>query len=225
MESTPQKRYYPAFLDVEELRCVVVGGGNVALRKAHALAVAGAEVTVVAPQVSLEMEALAAASSRVHLVRNEFDPSDLAGAFLAIAATNDPAVNEAVVRAAREQSVLVNVADQPALSSFIVPATVSRGRLQVAISTSGTSPAFAVRLRKQIEEQLDPRLAAYVEAMAEARALVLADVADADRRAAIFEALASDDLVERYMKQEPEHAERWLMDEARRLIARAGKAG
>lgn len=225
MDHAVQKRYYPVFLDVEGLRCVVVGGGNVALRKAHALAVAGAEVIVVAPEVSREMEALVAASPRVHLVRNEFDPNDLAGAFLAIAATDDADVNEAVSRAAREQSVLVNVVDQPTLSSFIVPATVARGRLQVAISTSGASPAFAAALRKRIEKQLDPRLAAYVEAMATVRPLVLAEVADGERRAAIFEQLASSEVVERCMEQEPKHADAWLMDEARRLIARAREPG
>jgi precorrin-2 dehydrogenase/sirohydrochlorin ferrochelatase len=223
MKGTPQKRYYPVFLDVEGRRCVVVGGGNVALRKAHALAVAGAEVIVVAPEVSAEMEALSAASQRVRLVRNEFDPDDLADAFLAIAATNDPAVNGAVARAARERAVPVNVVDQPAQSSFIVPATVSRGRLQVAVSTAGASPAFAVRLRKRLDEQLGPGLGAYVEAMAQARALVLAEVSDPGRRTGILERLASDQVVERYLKEEPEQADAWLMDEARRLIGRAGE--
>lgn len=225
MESTPQKRYYPAFLDVEGRRCVVVGGGNVAVRKAHALVVAGAEVTVIAPEVCLEMEALAAASPRVHLVRRRFEENDLPSAFLAIAATDDAAANEAVGRAARERSIPVNVADDPALSSFIVPATVRRGRLQVAVSTAGASPAFAARLRKRLDEQLDPRLAAYIEAMADARAVVLAEVADPARRTAIFERLASDEVVERYLTEQPEQADAWLMNEARRLIPGAGERG
>ncbi|MBN1918442.1 MAG: bifunctional precorrin-2 dehydrogenase/sirohydrochlorin ferrochelatase [Verrucomicrobia bacterium] len=224
MNSSPQKRYYPAFLDVEGLRCVVVGGGNVALRKAHALTVAGAEVSVVAPEVSREMEALVAASPRVRLVRHEFDPNDLAGAYLAIAATNDATVNETVARVARELGMLVNVVDQPALSGFIVPATVSRGRLQVAISTSGASPAFAARLRKRLDDQLDADLAATLEGLAEARALVLAEVADPVRRAAILKRLASDEVVDSCLDAKAQRADTWLMDEARRLIEGAGEA-
>jgi precorrin-2 dehydrogenase/sirohydrochlorin ferrochelatase len=219
-----QAPFYPAFLDVRGARCVVVGGGRVAARKAAALVEAGAQVAVVSPRISGEIES-AATSSGVEVRRKRFEPSDLDGALLAIAATNDPAVNDAVSREARARGILVNVVDQPALSSFLVPATVSRGRLQVAISTSGASPAFAKRLRERIERLLSPRLAAYLERMAEARALVIEQVADAERRAGIFEALASDELVGRYLEAEPKAADAMLMQRARELIARAGDGG
>jgi precorrin-2 dehydrogenase/sirohydrochlorin ferrochelatase len=215
-----QSPFYPAFLDVRGARCVVVGGGRVAARKAAGLVEAGAQVAVVSPRISGRIEA--AAPGSVEVYRKRFEPSDLDGALLAIAATDDPAVNEAVSREACARGILVNVADQPALSSFLVPAAVSRGRLQVAISTGGASPAFAKRLRERIEGLLSPRLAAYLEQMAEARALVIEQVADAGRRARIFEALASDEFVGRYLEAEPEAAGAMLMQRARELIAGAG---
>jgi precorrin-2 dehydrogenase/sirohydrochlorin ferrochelatase len=221
MTDKPRAQYYPAFLDVSGRRCVVVGGGRVAERKARALAGAGAGVTVVSPEICSEMESLATASPNVHVALKPFEAGDLADAFLAVAATDDAGVNEAVSRAAHGRSILVNVVDQPALSSFIVPAAVSRGRLHVAVSTAGASPAFAARLRRQLDEQLDPRLGAYVEAMAGIRAVVLEEVPDPAQRLRIFEALASGETVQRYLGHEPATADAWLMDEARRLIARA----
>jgi precorrin-2 dehydrogenase/sirohydrochlorin ferrochelatase len=215
---------YPAFLDVTGARCVVVGGGRVAARKAHALAVAGADVLVVAPQTGDEIEALAAASPHVRVTRKLFDERDLEGALLAVAATDDLAVNERVGRLARDRGVLVNVVDQPALSTFLVPAAVSHGRLQVAVSTGGASPAFARRLRERLEEQLSPRLAAYLDAMAEIRSMVFEQVKDSAARAAIFEALAADDVVETYVGSEPDEANRMLHERARELIARSGGA-
>jgi len=213
--------FYPAFLDVGGARCVVVGGGSVAARKVRTLVEAGATVTVVSPDICGEIEALAASGGRIALLRTAFDAGHLQKAFLVVAATDDPAVNEAVSREARARGVLVNVVDQPALSTFIAPATVARGRLQVAISTGGASPAFARRLRERLEALLSPRLAAYLDAMAEVRALVIEQVPDAERRARIFEALVSDEFVGRYLEAEPAAADAMLMERARELIAEA----
>lgn len=216
--------YYPAFLDVGGVRCVVVGGGSVAARKVRALVEAGASVSVVSPCVCGEIEAMAAEGGGVECRRKPFEPKELEGAFLVVAATDDAAVNEAVGREARARGVLVNVVDQPTLSTFIVPATVSRGRLQVAISTGGASPAFAKRLRERLEGQLSPGLAAYLDAMADARALVLAEVADPRGRARIFEELASDEFVARCLEAEPAAAGAMVLERARELIARGEAA-
>jgi precorrin-2 dehydrogenase/sirohydrochlorin ferrochelatase len=212
------------FLNVAGARCLVVGGGRVAARKARTLAAAGAEVLVVALETAAQLEALEATSPHVRVLRKPFEESDLEGALLAFAATDDPAQNEEVGRLARARGVLVNVVDQPALSTFLVPATVSRGRLQVAVSTGGASPAFAKRLRERIEEQLSSHLAAYLETMAEIRGVVLEQVDDASARARIFEVLASDEVVEAYVSSEPDLAERTLHERARELIARSGGA-
>ena len=141
---------FPAFLDLREKPVVVVGGGAVAERKVKSLLRCGARVTVVAPEVTDRLASLAHEGTLAHRVKR-FDESDLHGARMAVAATDDAMVNENVGRAASDLGVLVNVADDPALSSFLMGAAVERGPVQVAISTSGTSPALARRLRARIE--------------------------------------------------------------------------
>ncbi len=216
--------YYPVFLDVRGRGCLVVGGGSVAARKVRTLVEAGASVTVVSPEVCAELDALAGAGAAAELRRRPFEAADLDGAVLAIAATDDPAVNEAVSRAARGRGIPVNVVDQSALSTFIVPATVGRGRLKVAVSTAGASPAFARRLRERLEGELDPRLADYLEQMAEARALVLERVTDPKARRRIFETLASEGVVARYLESGPSEADEVFRAQVGDLIARADRA-
>lgn len=138
--------YYPVFLDLRGRRCVVVGGGEVALRKVEGLLAAGAEVTVVAPQ-ALPMPA------GVTLVERAFRPDDLDGAFFVISATGDRAVNSAVAEEAKARDILINVVDVPAESSAILPAVVRRGEFVLAISTGGASPALARRLRERLEQE------------------------------------------------------------------------
>jgi uroporphyrin-III C-methyltransferase / precorrin-2 dehydrogenase / sirohydrochlorin ferrochelatase len=141
---------FPAFLDLRERPVVVVGGGEIAERKVKSLLRCGARVTVVAPEVTDRLAAQARDGTLAHRVKR-FDESDLHGARMVVAATDDPMVNENVGRAASDLGILVNVADDPALSTFLMGAAVERGPVQVAISTSGTSPALARRLRARIE--------------------------------------------------------------------------
>ncbi|MBI4216967.1 MAG: bifunctional precorrin-2 dehydrogenase/sirohydrochlorin ferrochelatase [Chloroflexi bacterium] len=142
--------YYPAFLDLQGRRGIVVGGGVVAERKARSLLEAGALVTVIAPKLCPGLQRLARDGGIVAHQR-EYRPGDLQGAFLVMAATDEPTVNEAVSQEAQEQGILANVADNPRLCSFIVPSVVRRGDLLVAISTGGRSPALAKRLRVELE--------------------------------------------------------------------------
>jgi len=214
--------FYPAFLDVNGARCLVVGGGAVATRKTRRLLDAGAVVTVVSPETSEALDAMSSGERAIEIRCKAFESSELEGVFLVVAAAGDPAVNEAVAREARARGILVNVVDQPALSTFIVPATVSRGKLQVAVSTGGASPAFAKRLRERLEGLLNPRLASYLEDMAEVRALVLEQVSDMRKRAEIFEALASDELVAAYLEADGDAAGSMLLARASELIAQAG---
>src|SRR5207244_4840177 len=128
---------------------LVAGAGKVALRKTKGLLEAGATVTVVAPRADPEFAKL-----DVTLLRRAFRPADLRGAVLAFAATNDRSVNHAVMLAARRRGIPVNVADSRDECSFIVPARITRGNLQIAISTGGQSPRIAAALRRKIEENL-----------------------------------------------------------------------
>jgi siroheme synthase-like protein len=141
--------YYPIFLDLAGKPVLVAGAGKVALRKTKGLLEAGARVTVVAPRAGREFAAL-----DVTLHRRAFRPADLRGAVLAFAATDDRRVNHAVMLAARRRGIPVNVADSRDECSFIVPARITRGNLQIAISTGGESPRTAAALRRKIEENL-----------------------------------------------------------------------
>lgn len=133
---------YPVFLDLSGVPVLVVGGGVIAFRKAGGLVDAGAVVTVVAPSVVPELEAIAA---RVH--RRQYAADDLHGQRLVITATDDPAVNARVSGDARSAGIWANSADDPQNCSFILPAIARRGLITVAVSTGGASPALASHLR------------------------------------------------------------------------------
>ena len=159
---------YPAFLNVQGRRCVVVGGGEVAERKVRALLASGASVTVVAPSVAPAI-ARFAESGDLTLRRRGFEAGDAAGALLVFAATDVPEVNAAVLREARAAGALVNVADDPRSGDFHVPAMVRRGDVVVAISTGGRSPSFARHLRLDLESWLTTERVELADLLAEVR--------------------------------------------------------
>ncbi len=148
---------YPLFMDLAGRRCVVVGGGKVAERKARKLLEAGAEVVVISPEITPEIEAMP-----VEIFRGGYAAGDLAEAFLAFAATDVREVNAAVVREARERGVPLNVADEPSAGDFALPSTLRRGGLQVAVSTGGASPALARSIRQELEARFVPEWAEVV---------------------------------------------------------------
>ena len=162
-------RLYPAMLRIARRRCVVVGGGRVAGRKVAPLLEAGATVLLIAPSCGPELEALAK-QGRVRWEPRGYRSGDLEGAALAFAATDSPAVNAAVAAEAETRDIPVNVADDPAASTFHVPAVVERDGLVLTVSTGGRSPAFARRLRLELEALLSPERLALLELYAELRA-------------------------------------------------------
>lgn len=139
-------------------RCVVVGGGAVANRKARKLLQAQAEVVVISPEVKPELESMA-----VEVHRRPYREGDLESAYLAFTATNSREVNAAVAREARERGVPINVADNPAEGDFALPSTLRRGRLQISVSTGGASPTLARRVRSALEEAFGPEWSGVVE--------------------------------------------------------------
>lgn len=166
---TPRaKRYYPLFADLKGRRCVVIGGGPVAQRKARTLRSYGARVRVVSPTLTKGL-ALDARQGKVSHAARRFALSDLRGAWLVYAATDDQRTNERVFRAATGQRVFVNVVDQPRLCSFIAPAIVRRGALTLAVSTGGASPALAKRLRRDLGRSLGEGYAAGLRLLAALR--------------------------------------------------------
>ncbi|CAN5590870.1 hypothetical protein BH24ACT21_BH24ACT21_16540 [soil metagenome] len=149
---------YPIFLDLSGRRCVIVGGGAVANRKARKLLQARAEVVVISPQIQPEIESMA-----VEVRRRPYEKGDLEGACLAFTATNSREVNSAVAREAQERGVFINVADRPSEGSFALPSTLRRGGLQVAVSTGGASPTLARSIREELEKQFGPEWAGLIE--------------------------------------------------------------
>ena len=155
---------YPVDLVVEGRRCVVVGGGAVAARKVEGLVAAGADVEVIAPEISEQIRELG-----VRLVQRVYHRGDLDGAWLAIAATDDAEVNRTVHADGDAARVWINAADDPLACSFTLPAVVRRGPVMVTVSTAGHSPALAGWIRGQVAAQLGPEVGLLAEWLSEAR--------------------------------------------------------
>ena len=163
-----QAGYYPVFLDVYGKRCVVVGGGAVALRKVKALLEHGAMVEVVSPYLCPELNELATADI-IKRRPKEYEPQDIKDAFLVIAATDEEATNREVADEANRRRILVNAVDQPDFSDFIVPSYFRRGALTIAISTNGTSPALARKIRTNLEQSFSEEYAHLIDMIREVR--------------------------------------------------------
>ena len=143
-------KYYPIMLDVRDRPAIVIGGDRLAAEKAANLAACGAKVTAISPEFGAELLDLAQ-RQQVTLRAKAYEPGDLAGAFVVVAATNDPQQIEAVWEETQERGQLVNIVDVPARCSFILPSILRRGQLTIAVSTEGASPGLAKRIRQQLE--------------------------------------------------------------------------
>lgn len=160
---------YPiSLIGLENRRIVVIGGGKVAARKVTGLVDAGARVEIISPEVCEGIRALAE-NGKVDIIRRAYQPGDLSGAFLVIAATNDPEINHRIWVEANQANCLVNVADDPKHSTFILPAVIRRGEITISISTGGASPALARRLREKIEPMIGAEYAELARILAELR--------------------------------------------------------
>lgn len=162
------KTYPICLIGLERRQAVVVGGGSVAARKVGELLEADAHVTVISPSLTPELEALAKAG-RITIIRRPYRKGDLSNAFLAIAATDDPVVNQTIWREAEQHGCLVNVVDDPAHCHFITPAVIRHGDVTVTVSTGGTSPALARRLRERLETLIGPEYGELAALLAELR--------------------------------------------------------
>lgn len=162
-------RYYPLYLDLQNRPVLVVGGGPIAEGKALQLVEANAEVHLVSPTLT-EILRQRVEQGIISYRSGEFTDTDLDNKILIISATNIQAVNEAVAHAAQARGLLCNVVDQPALCNFITPSLISRGDLQIAISSSGKSPSVAQRVKREISELIGQEYEILVEIAAEVRA-------------------------------------------------------
>ena len=161
--------YYPVYLNLQGRHCVIIGGGGVAEGKIARLLESGAEIRVISPDATPGIQRMADAGA-IQWEPRPYRPGDLAGAFIAIAATNLREVNRRIFDEAEARGVMLNAVDDPPNCSFIAPSIVQRGPVTVAISTGGASPALARKLRESLQESSDLAWADLANVMAAARA-------------------------------------------------------
>lgn len=181
-------RYYPVSLKIAGRSCLVIGGGRVAERKVLGLLVCEGQVTVISPELTPGLAALHR-EGRITWRNRPYRPGDLAGAFLVIAATDDEQTQAAVQKEAVQEKILLNIADVPQCCNFILPSTLGRGDLTIAVSTGGKSPALAKQIREQLEERFGPEYAIYLDLLGALRAIILQQGWSATANKPLFEKL------------------------------------
>jgi precorrin-2 dehydrogenase/sirohydrochlorin ferrochelatase len=204
-------RYYPVYLDIRNRRCLVVGGGSVGTRKVMTLLECGAVVTVVSPLVSPKLLELAEAGS-IEWKKGTYRRSDLEGVFLVIGATDKQELNRQIYTDAEPLNKLCNIVDRPEDCNFILPSVVNRGDLVIAVSTSGKSPAFAKKLRKDLEKQFGEEYAEFLRLMGAIRKKLLRKGHDPEAHRDLFASLINKDLLELIRKRDTMETDRLLRE-------------
>lgn len=189
-------RYYPIFVNLENKPCLVVGAGGVGKRKIGTLLDAGAApVTVIdTGPADTDMEALLLRGD-VSFQCRQFEDTDLDGKFMVIACTSNETVNQRIADGCARRGILCNIADQPEAGSFIVPSTIERGDLTLAVSTSGKSPALTKRIRLQLQNEFGDEYALLLRLMGDIRPLMLALGLPTEDNTAVFRALTGPELL------------------------------
>lgn len=204
-------KFYPVYLDLRERPCLIVGGGRVAERKALSLLETGADVRIVSPTLTPKLQELCRSGKISHTAKL-FEDKDITGAFLVIAATDFPGVNSGIGKLCRKKQVLVNVAAPPEESSFIVPSVLERGDLVIAVSTSGSSPALARKIREELQNCYGPEYDLFLQKMALLRDRLMEEVPDEPARRRIFEAVVDSDVLGLLKQGKVHEADRRIAD-------------
>ena len=191
---------FPIFVKLDGRLMVVAGGGNIAEAKIPGALAAGARVRLIAPSITQQI-AEWVRFGKIDWLPKEFEAGDLDGAFLVIAATSAPGVNEAVFREAEARGILCNAVDDIEHCHFYYGAVVQRGDLQIAISTNGKSPALAQRLRQELEEKFGPEYEAWLEWLAAAREVLRANRPNSETTKELLHKLASQPMFEEFLRQ------------------------
>lgn len=202
-------RFFPVFLNLKGRRCLVVGGGEVAANKLQGLLEAEAEATLVAPEATAEIAALAE-QGRITRQAREFIPEDLASCALVIAATDDEQTNRRVAEAATARNIPVNVVDNPQLCGFIMPSVVDRRPVQVAVSTGGASPVLARLLRARLETLIPAAYGRLATLLRDFRGRVKARIPQATERRRFWEDIAQGPVAEMVFAGQDDAAARAL---------------
>jgi precorrin-2 dehydrogenase / sirohydrochlorin ferrochelatase len=192
---------FPIFMKLDGKRCLVVGAGKVGEPKIGGLLGTGARIHVIALEASTVVNEWARAGKITLELRN-FVPQDLDGIFLAVVATASSVLNRTIYQEAHRRGVLCNVVDVPEHCDFYYPAVVHRGDFQIAVSTNGTSPSLAQKIRQQLERQFGPGYERWVAELGATRKLVLASDLDSQRKRELLHSLASREAFEAALAEE-----------------------
>lgn len=190
-----KKFLYPVNLNISGKLCVVIGGGKVAERKVRGLLKCGANVKLIGREVLPSLLRLAQKGEIKVLARN-YRGTDLKGAFLVMAATDDESINEKVAADSRRAGIIVNVADKPSLCDFTLPSIVRRGTLSIAISTDGSAPFLAKGMRKYIEKEIGREYTRYAKILSEVREKVIKNNLPQSAKKRIFNKVSDGTLLE-----------------------------
>lgn len=206
--------YLPVMLNVIGRKCVVVGGGRVAERKTAGLLEAGASVTLISPELTAPLTELAGRPD-VDWMKRKYAPGDTRGAFLVYAATGDHAVNEEIAREADRFGIPVNVGSHGEAGSFITPALLRRGRLTVAVSTSGAGPGTAAKIAKLLEGTLGEEYEEYLDFLYDIRRRIKEREMSPDIRKALLKRLGGLNMLDdikagTFIKWDQERIDAWI---------------
>jgi precorrin-2 dehydrogenase / sirohydrochlorin ferrochelatase len=203
--------FYPVYLNLKNKRVVVIGGGEVAERKIESLLGTDASIIVISPQVTPRIQTLAE-QNQIGLHVRAYAPGDCDGATLVLSATDDLKASEQVFRDATKAGAWVNTADQPSRCGFIMPAVVRRGDVTIAISTGGTSPGLAARLRQKIAGIIGPEYGQLARLLSQARPGIREYVQDARERKALHDRILDSDIIDLLKQNDTAGAERLLRE-------------
>lgn len=193
--------YYPIFLDLSGKKALVVGGGRVAQRKVETLLAYGASVRIVSKELTSRLRSLAD-EKRIQYSGPEFNEDQFEDIMLVISATDDANLNHEVSRRAQGKGLLINVVDRPEECNFILPSILRRGDLQVAISTSGKSPALAKKIREELEHQFGREYEDMLRLMGKIREVILSSGLPQEQNRSLFQELVGSDMLEAMAKKD-----------------------
>ncbi|MBC8059132.1 MAG: bifunctional precorrin-2 dehydrogenase/sirohydrochlorin ferrochelatase [Clostridiaceae bacterium] len=185
-------KYYPMMLNIENKKCLIVGGGDIAYRKILELKDYGANITVVSISINEDIKVFVDTGA-INYFQDTYDKTYVENAFIVVASTNDEEVNNQVFKDCSEKGILVNVVDDPKNCSFIVPSKIKRGDLTISISTNGKSPTLSRSIREELEKKYDEDYEVYLNILGDVRKEVIDKVKDADRKKEIFNAIIKED--------------------------------
>jgi precorrin-2 dehydrogenase len=191
---------FPIFVKLQGRLVVVVGGGDIAASKIAGLLAAGAHIRVISPAITPAISGWGR-EGKIEWLRKVFEQGDLLGAYLVIAATSAPGVNEVVFREAEARGVLCNAVDDIEHCHFYYGSVVQRGDLQIAISTNGKSPALAQRLRQELEAQFGAEYEVWLEWLGAARELLRASSSGSGSNKMLLHQLASQPAFEQFLRE------------------------